>query len=97
MKRLSAVIALTMLAGAGVALAQQPTPQTQPQPSASATSQDQSQANPPADSSASSGQADKQAMMKDCMTQIQAANPGVPGQVIKDYCDKQTNKPSPQQ
>jgi hypothetical protein len=98
MNRLPAVIALTALTATSVALAQQATPQTEAQPPAGATSQDQSQATPPADPSTSaSGPADKQSLMKNCMTQIQAANPGVPEKVIKDYCAKQTSKPQPQE
>jgi len=33
--------------------------------------------------------ADKQALMNKCMTQVQAANPNVPAQDIKAYCDKE--------
>jgi len=96
MKRLSAVFVLTTLGAATVALAQQPTPQTPAQPPASTSSQEQSPATPPADPSTCST-ADKQALMKDCTTQIKAANPGIPDKVINDYCDKQISKPAPQQ
>jgi hypothetical protein len=32
-------------------------------------------------------------MMKACMTQIQAANPGVLAKDVKDFCDKEINSP----
>jgi hypothetical protein len=96
MKRLSAVVALLTLGAATVALAQQPSPQTPAEPPASTSPQEQSPATPPSDPSMGNT-ADKQAMMKDCTTQIKAANPGVPDKVINDYCDKQINKPAPQQ
>jgi hypothetical protein len=31
---------------------------------------------------------DKQALMRNCMQQVQADNPGVPAKDVKDYCDK---------
>jgi cytoskeletal protein RodZ len=95
MKRVCAVFALTTLGAAAVALAQQPTPQTPAEPPASTSPQEQSPATPPSDPSTSSS-AEKQTMMKDCTTQIKAANPGVPDKVINDYCDKQVNQPAPQ-
>jgi len=76
MKRLSAAFALSTLAAAAVALAQ-PTTETPAQPPADTTSREQNPAPPPSDPSTSST-ADEQAMMKDCTTQIKAANPGVP-------------------
>jgi hypothetical protein len=84
MKR--AALALAALAAATVAFAQQtspPTSTTEP-PSSS-----QEQTPPPADSSARMTDADKQALMNKCMTQVQAANPNVPAQDIKAYCDKE--------
>jgi hypothetical protein len=81
-KRVSTLIALTALAGATVALAQQQTaPQSQAQPPASTS---QSQAAEP--------KADKQAMMKDCLTQVRAANPNAADKDIKDYCTKRVNE-----
>jgi len=76
MKRLSAAFALSTPAAAAVALARQPTTETPAQPPADTTSREQNPA-PPSDPSTSST-ADKQAMMKDCTTQIKTANPGVP-------------------
>jgi hypothetical protein len=104
-KRLAAFFALSALAAATVGLAQQATQQAPTQPSA-ATSQTTappdptSQATPPADSSsqpalpsdAGADRADKQALMKDCMTQVQAANPNVPAKDIQTYCDDQVKK-----
>jgi hypothetical protein len=34
-------------------------------------------------------------MMKDCMTQVTTANPGVPQKDIQDFCDKEVNKTAP--
>ena len=42
-----------------------------------------------------SSSADKQQMMKDCMTQVTTANPGVPQKDIQDFCDKEVNKTAP--
>ena len=83
MKR--AALALAALAAATVALAQQTSPPT----SAKSPSSSQEQTPPPADSSARMSDADKQALMNKCMTQVQAANPNVPAQDIKAYCDKE--------
>jgi len=87
-KRTSALFALAAMAAATVVLAQQATPPTSTQPPSSATSQEQT--TPPSDPSArTSSPADKQALMKDCLTQVQAANPNVPAKDIQAYCDKQ--------
>jgi len=83
MKR--AALALAALAAATVALAQQTSPPT----SAKSPSSSREQTPPPADSSARMSDADKQALMNKCMTQVQAANPNVPAQDIKAYCDKE--------
>ena len=82
MKRLAAVFASSALAAATVGLAQQATQQTQTRPPAST-----SQATSPSDPS--TGKADKQALMKDCMTKVAAANPGASEKAVKAYCDKQ--------
>lgn len=82
MKRLSTVFALAALAATTLALAQQ---QTAPQPQAQTpSSQSQSQ-------SSSDSKADKQALMKDCLTQVRAANPSADEKDIKDYCTKKVN------
>ena len=101
MKRLSTLFALTALAAASVALAQQQTtPQAEAQPPASPSqSQSQAPSDPNASTSSEDSNADKQAqpkalMMKDCMTQVQAANPTVPEKDIRDFCDKQVNSQS---
>jgi hypothetical protein len=97
MKRVSAALALTALAATTLALAQTPAPteppsseqqQTSPttQPSAPASTTQQSDPS----TSSENGNADtRAAMMQDCVKQVQAANPSVPQQDIKDYCDKQ--------
>lgn len=83
MKRLATVFALTALAAGSLALAQQqysPSTSTAPPPSSSssATTPDQS-----------TGSADKQALMKSCLTQVQAANPTASAKDIQAYCDKE--------
>jgi hypothetical protein len=89
-KRSIAVFALSTLAAAAVGLAQQATQQSPTQPSAAT-----SQATSPSDPSA--GKADKQTLMKACMTLVQAANPTVSVKEIQAYCDqavkKYTSKP----
>lgn len=97
MKRLVAAFALSTLAAATIGLAQQATQQAPAQPSASP-----SQATPPSDPGTASqaaspsdpgaGKADKQALMKDCMAQVQAANPNVAAKDIQTYCDEQVKK-----
>jgi hypothetical protein len=34
-------------------------------------------------------EADKQTLMRDCVKQVQAANPTVPQKDVEAYCDKQ--------
>jgi hypothetical protein len=104
MKRLTAGFALTALAAATLALAQTAqTPDTSAPP-ADTQSQMQSQ---PSDQSASSqstdqsttsttqsGTADKETLMKTCMSQVQASNPNVSQKDIKDFCDREVNRSS---
>jgi len=93
-KRVSTLFALTALAAATVALAQQQTtPQSEAPPPASP-----SQSQTPSDPSDADKQAQqpKALMMKDCMTQVQAANPTVPEKDIRDFCNKQVNSQSSQ-
>jgi len=47
--------------------------------------------------SSEGGHADKQALMKDCLTQVKAANPGVADKDIKAFCDREVNQSSPPQ
>jgi hypothetical protein len=93
MRRFSTVFALTALAAATVGLAQQPSPSAEPPASAPSTATQP--ADPNAGTDSASTQANKQALMKDCVTQVRAANPGVPDKDIKNFCDKQINQPSP--
>jgi hypothetical protein len=106
MKRFPAAFALTALAAATVALAQQAPPPAEPP--ASAAPQEQSpnatpvpsDPNAAADPNASTNSEDRrQALMKDCVTQVAAANPGVPAKDINNFCDKEVNQlsqPQPQ-
>jgi hypothetical protein len=93
-KRLAAAFALSALAAATVGLAQQAAQQASTQPPATT-----GQAPPPSDSSSSANQApSEQSLMKDCMSQVQAANPNVPPKDIQVYCEDQvktlTSKPN---
>ncbi len=90
MKR--AVFALGTLAAATIALAQQTSPS--PEPPASTAPQEQTA--PSTDASPRTSQPDRQALMKDCLSQVQAANPSVPEKQIRDYCEKQVTSYSPQ-
>ncbi len=89
MKR--AVFALGTLAAATIALAQQTTPA--PEPPTSTAPQEQTA--PSTDASPRMSEPDRQALMKDCMSQVQAANPSVPEKQIRDYCEKQVSSYSP--
>ena len=80
MRRLSAVFALTALGAATVALAQQPYSQASQQPPASSSQQ------------TTPSQADKQALMKDCVAKIKAANPQASKEDVKAYCDKKVQE-----
>jgi Ni/Co efflux regulator RcnB len=79
MKRLVTAFALTALAAGSLALAQQSSPQTSSAPPASSSAQ----------SSSTMSAADKQALMKKCVTQVQAANPTASMKDIQAYCDRQ--------
>jgi len=80
MKRLATVFALTALGTATVGLAQQPYPQTPQQAPASSSQQ------------TAPSQADKQALMKDCLTKMQAANPNASKEDFKAYCDQKVKE-----
>ncbi|MGN6452474.1 MAG: hypothetical protein ACTHL7_05290 [Steroidobacteraceae bacterium] len=84
-------LALLALAAAGVAMAQTTPPPTTAEPPAAAAPDEQSQS-PPPDSNASPNSADAQALMKDCMTQVQAANPNVSEKDIKAFCENEIAK-----
>ena len=84
-------LALLALAAAGVAMAQTTPPPTTAEPPAAAAPDEQSQS-PPPDSSASPNSANAQALMKDCMTQVQAANPNVSEKDVKAFCENELAK-----
>ena len=86
MRRLSAVFALTALGAATVALAQQSYSQPQQQQPPASTSQH-----------TTPGKADPQALMKDCLGKVQAANPQASKEDVKAYCDKKVKEYSSQQ
>jgi hypothetical protein len=82
-----AALALAALAAATIAIAQQTTPSSPAEPRTNTTPQEQTA--PPADSSARMSEADRQALMNKCLTQVQAANPNVPEKDIRNYCDQE--------
>ena len=90
MKR--AALALAAMAATTIALAQQTTPRAEP-PTSTAP---QEQTAPPPDASPRMSETDKQTLMRDCVRQVQAANPSVPEKDVKAYCDKQVKSYSPQ-
>ena len=93
MKRVA--FGLAALAATTAALAQQTNPPTPTEPPTSTTPQEQPA--PPADSGTRMTEADKQALWRDCVKQVQAANPTVPEKDVKAYCDKQVqNYSTPQ-
>lgn len=93
MKRLATVFALTALAAGSIALAQQQTyPSTSTAPPASSSSSASSTSQDPAASTSSSS--DKHALMKKCLTQVQAANPSAPLKDVQTYCEKQVSSMS---
>lgn len=86
MKRLSVLFALAALSAATGALAQQSYQQQSPQQSPPSSSQQ-----------TPSSKADTQALMKDCLTKVQAANPNASKEDVKAYCDKKVKEYSSQQ
>jgi hypothetical protein len=102
MKRLTAGFALTTLAAASLALAQ--TAQTPDTSAPPADTQSQMQSQPPSDqspgsqgsdqSTTQSGSADKDTLMKNCISQVQASNPNVSSKDITDFCDREVNRAS---
>jgi len=90
-------LALLALAAASAALAQTTPPPTTAEPPTSTAPQEQSQSPtmPPPDSSAAPNSADAQALMKDCMNQVQAANPNVPEKDIRNFCANEIAKSAP--
>ena len=89
MKRLFPVFAYTALVAATVATAQQTPPSAQ---APASTSQSQRQTTPP-----DTSKPDKQALMRNCITQTQADHPGAIARDVKDYCKKRVeSSTSPQ-
>jgi hypothetical protein len=95
---LTATFALSALAAMTAALAQQPSPP--PSTDTPAPAQYPNSTAPPSDprsdSSTDSSQAGKAALMKRCMAQVQASNPGVPENDVKNFCAKEVYRPPPQ-
>ena len=105
MKSFSAVLAVTALSVAGtVAMAQQPPPPAEPPASTAPQDQTPSQqdrspnsSTTPSDPSASpTSESRQQTLMKECMSQVAAANPGLAQKDIQNFCDKEVNQAPPQ-
>ena len=86
--------ALLALMAATAAVAQVTPAPSAAEPPASAAPQEQSMSptTPPADSSTAPNSADAQALMKDCLSQVKAANPNVPDQDIRKFCENEISK-----
>ena len=81
MKRLCAIFALSVLGATTGALAQT---YSQQSPTSPPPASQQEQTSP--------SKADKQALMKDCLSKMQAANPNADQKDIKAYCDKRAKE-----
>ncbi len=86
--------ALLALAAATAALAQSTPPPTTAEPPTSTAPEEQvpRTTSPPSDPGATTNGADTQALMNDCMTQVQAANPNVPEKDIRNFCENEVSK-----
>jgi hypothetical protein len=86
--------ALLALMAATAAVAQVTPAPSAAEPPASAAPQEQSTSptTPPSDSSTAPNSADAQALMKDCLSQVKAANPNVPDQDIRKFCENEISK-----
>ncbi len=87
-------LALLALAAATAALAQSTPPPTTAEPRTSTAPQEQTPrtSTPPSEPGATPNRADTQALMNDCMTQVQAANPKVPEKDIRNFCENEIGK-----
>ena len=103
MSKLSTTLLLTALGATSVAFAQQPAETSAQQPPSSTAPQEESPnatappSDPSAPSSSESTQEYKQTLMKRCMTQVQASNPGVSQQDIRQFCEREVNAAPPPQ
>jgi len=89
-----ATLALTALVAATAAFAQTTPPPTPAEPPARAAPQQESpdQTNPQSDPSARGNSANMQALMQDCIRQVQAANPGVAESDVRKFCENEISK-----
>jgi hypothetical protein len=92
MKGPTFVLLALMAATAAVAQVTPAPSSAEPPPSATPEEQNPSPTTPPADSSASPNSADTQALMKDCLSQVKAANPNVSDQDIQRFCENEISK-----
>jgi len=91
-----ATLALTALVAATAAFAQTTPPPTTAEPAPSAAPQQESSDSMSSDQSAHSNSANMQALMQDCMRQVQAANPGVAESDIRKFCENEVSKSTQQ-
>jgi len=96
--RLAAIFALSALAASTIGLAQQEPP-TQPPSSPSQQPSPPPSATPPSSETSpqSETSADRaQALMQECLKQVQAANPTASQKDIQAYCERQVGASSPE-
>jgi hypothetical protein len=91
-----ATLALTALVAASAAFAQTAPPPTTAEPAPSAAPQQQSPDSTSSDQSARSNSANTEALMQDCLRQVQAANPGVAESDIRKFCENEISKSAQQ-
>lgn len=91
-----ATLALTALVAASAAFGQATPPSTTAEPPSSTSPQERSPgpATSESDPNASSNSADTQALMNDCLQQVQRANPNVSESDVRKFCESEINKAS---
>jgi hypothetical protein len=90
-------LALTALIAASAAFAQTTPPPTTAEPAPSAAApQQESPDSTSSDQSARSNSANTQALMQDCIRQVQTANPGVAESDIRKFCENEISKSTQQ-
>jgi hypothetical protein len=91
-----ATLALTALVAATAAFAQTTPPPTTAEPAPSAAAQQESPDSTSSDQSARSNSANTEALMQDCLRQVQSANPGVAESDIRKFCENEIRKSTQQ-
>ena len=89
-----ATLALTAFMAATAAFAQTSPPSSTAEPPTSTTPQQESPGPATADPGTSTNSADMQALMNDCLKQVQAANPNVSQDDVRKFCENEINRAS---